>query len=283
MKTHFLNHIDNPIQGFCITKIGYKNEYDFSVYHRHDYYEVFLFETGSSGLQNIDFVEYKIKKHHLYFVTPGQVHLLNRHKDEKGYLIQFTREFLNISMAPSKVNITNLLQNNNGFALTRQQFSFIECIIKQLEDNDGLDSPFKHQKITKLFAFFMFSLIEHFPSHSLINTTSSLVQSFFNLVKKEIRQHRQVSYYANKLNTSPNKLAKETKQQYGLSPLKIIHRELILEIKRQLIFEDKSHKELAFFFYFDDLSTYSRFIKGQTGLNPTELKSNLMKIVNSLV
>lgn len=90
-----------------------------------------------------------------------------------------------------------------------------------------------------------------------------------------------MAYYADALGISSNKLGLETKRTLGKSPLKIIHHALILEIKRQLVFENKSHKQLAFDCYFDDLSTYSRFVKGQTGMNPTELKTHLMEIVNS--
>ena len=41
------------------------------------------------------------------------------------------------------------------------------------------------------------------------------------------------------------------------------------------------HSDVTGYFYFDDLSSYSRFIKGQTGVSPTELKAQLMEIVNS--
>lgn len=281
METHFLNHTDKLIRGFYITEIGYKNNYDFSVYHRHDYFEIFLFETGFSGQQNIDFVEYSIEKQHLYFVTPGQVHLLNRKQNEKGFLIQFTREFVNLCLAPLKINLTQVFQENNAFALNDEQFHGIQCILEQLKENGQQPSSYHRQKVTHLFAYFIFNLLELFPKEKKEISKETLGTAFYNLVKKEVQQHRQVSYYANKLHISVNKLALETKKRFGQPPLKIIHQELLLEIKRQLIFENKSHKELAFNCYFDDLSSYSRFIKGQTGMSPTELKSQLMKMVNS--
>lgn len=281
METHFLNHIDKPVKGFFITKIGYKNDYDFSVYHRHNYFEIFLFETGHSGEQNIDFIEYKIQKHNLYFVTPGQVHLLKRHKKERGILIQFTPEFLRLALAPSKINWISVMQNQTHLRLSETQFEFITCIVDQLKENYLKDSLYKTQKVSKLFAFFMLSLLDFFPEKTESLQESDLTKQFIKLVKAHISEHKQVSYYANILGVSANKLGLDTKKQLGRSPLKIIHHELILEIKRQLVFENKSHKELAFEFHFEDLSSYSRFIKKQTGMNPTELKTHLMEIVNS--
>ncbi len=281
METHFLNHKDKPVKGFFITEIGYKNDYDFSVYHRHNYFEIFLFETGFSGQQNIDFVEYCIEKNNLYFVTPGQVHLLNRHKKEKGILIQFTQEFLSLALAPSKIDWINVMQAQTNLALSEVQFNIIKCIIDQLKKNYLNESGFKTQKVSKLFAFFMLSLLDLFPFKTESYNETDITNAFIALVQKNIIKHRQVSYYANALNISTNKLGLETKKRLGKSPLKLIQHELILEIKRQLIFENKSHKEIAFNFYFDDLSSYSRFIKGQTGASPTELKAQLMEIVNS--
>lgn len=281
METHFLNHKDKPVKGFFITEIGYKNDYDFSVYHRHNYFEIFLFETGHSGQQNIDFVEYKIQKNNLYFVTPGQVHLLNRHKSEKGLLIQFTREFLHFALSPSQINWINLMQSNANIPLNDQQVEFVKCIIEQLKENYLQDSRYRTQKISKLFAFFMFSLLDFFPDQHEQKHENDLMNAFIELVKKEVSKHRQVSYYAEALCVTVNKLGLDAKKRFGLSPLKIIHQELMLELKRQLVFEHKSHKEIAFDFCFDDLSTYNRFIKSQTGMNPTELKAYLMKMVNS--
>lgn len=281
METHFLNHKDKPIKGFCITEIGYQNEYDFSVYHRHNYFEIFLFETGDSGLQHIDFIEYTIQKHHLYFVSPGQVHLLKRQPKEKGYLIQFTKDFLDVCMAPSNINCISLFQENNGLLLTEDEFTFVKCMIDQLKENYQKDSLYKSQKITKLFSYLIFSLLELLPDQTKQSQNDQLTQRFMRFVKQHIHQHRQVSYYANLLHVSTNKLGLVTKKRFGKSPLKIIHEELLIEIKRHLVFEHKSHKEIAFKFHFDDLSSYSRFIKGQTGMNPTELKNQLMEIVNS--
>jgi len=281
MQTHTLNHQDQPIKGFCITNIGYQNDYDFSVYHRHQYYEIFLFDTGHSGQQNIDFVEYSIKEKNLYIVTPGQVHLLNRLKNEKGVLIQFTQEFLTLSSSPVQVDWMHILQSNPNFELSDKQYDLLRCIIDQLEECYLTESAFKTQKVSKLFAFFMFSLLDLFPKKAIDNKSCTVSNAFIRLVKKDVIQHRQVAYYADALGISSNKLGLETKRTLGKSPLKIIHHALILEIKRQLVFENKSHKQLAFDCYFDDLSTYSRFVKGQTGMNPTELKTHLMEIVNS--
>lgn len=66
---------------FLVKNIAHKNKYDFTVTHRHDYFEILLFKNGSGGTQIIDFSEYKINARDLFLVGPGQVHLLKRKCD----------------------------------------------------------------------------------------------------------------------------------------------------------------------------------------------------------
>lgn len=276
MKTHVLN--GNTLNDFCINEIDYDNPYDFSVYHRHDYFELFLFDTGKGGEQNIDFVSYKISSKSMYFVTPGQVHLLNRKSGETGYLVQFTRGFLNFCLHPDITNVENIMRSLSEIKLTNIDFKVLQQEIELLTSISKSDSLYKNQKLKHQFALFVFKLLEVIKPNILICNVSSLINQLLEAVKLEIHKHRSVSYYANQLNVSVNNLAKETNKHLGQSPLKIIHKQLVLEIKRLMIFDDKSQKELADYFNFSDLSTYSRFVKSQTGLSPSDLKNSLMKI-----
>jgi AraC family transcriptional activator of pobA len=45
-----------------------------------------------------------------------------------------------------------------------------------------------------------------------------------------------------------------------------------------LLFEDTSHKEIAFHLGFDSPATFSAFIKNKTGHSPSELSKQLAEI-----
>ncbi|MGB0871136.1 MAG: helix-turn-helix domain-containing protein [Flavobacteriales bacterium] len=267
--------------GVSVKRIAYKNPYDFSVYHRHDYFELFLFETGFGGIQNIDFETFKIKSKSMYFVVPGQVHLLNRKQNETGHLIQFTKSFLEVSLYPETLNIDYLMKQSSEISLSESQFNKMQSSINKLNEFQNSEGEYHKQKLKHQFALFIYEILELFKSNNLQSENLGIADRFSKLITQDVNKERSVVYYANLLEVSVNKLAKETKKALGKTPLKLIHEHLLLEIKRQMIFENKSHKELAFHFYFDDLSTYSRFIKKQTSLSPTELKKDLMKMVKS--
>jgi AraC family transcriptional activator of pobA len=73
------------------------SEYNTREPHRHNYYEIFFFEKGG-GSHTVDFESLPIRAHSIHFVSPGQVHLLQR-EGALGHIILFSREFYH--MAPA--------------------------------------------------------------------------------------------------------------------------------------------------------------------------------------
>ena len=84
-----------------------------------------------------------------------------------------------------------------------------------------------------------------------------------------------ISGYADLLNVSTKKLTKIIKEQFGVTPLRYLHNILLLCIKRDLVFEELSHKEIAYNYNFDNPSNFSLFIKKHTGITPTKLQKLL--------
>ena len=85
--------VDDPSSiPFKFIRLAKAGSYDTSVPHRHNYYEVFIFEKGG-GFHNIDFETFEINDLSIHFVSPGQVHNVVREADSKGYVMLFSRDF----------------------------------------------------------------------------------------------------------------------------------------------------------------------------------------------
>ena len=93
------------------------------------------------------------------------------------------------------------------------------------------------------------------------------------LVESHFKEAHSVAFYAEKLNKSPKTLSNSF-AKYNHSPLQIIHSRIVLETKRQLLYTDKSSKEIAYDIGFDDASHLSRLFKKQTSLTPSEFKKS---------
>ncbi len=61
--------------------------------HRHDYYTVIWVIEGE-GRHTIDFNTYPLAGNAVFFVTPGQVHQVNTIDRPRGWVITFSKEFL---------------------------------------------------------------------------------------------------------------------------------------------------------------------------------------------
>src|SRR4051812_44558324 len=84
----FFKRLDTPLSiEYCKLEKAY-NTYDTSHAHRHDYFEILIFDK-TGGSHEIDFVKYPIRQFSLHFLSPGQVHRLRRDKNVTGHVLAF--------------------------------------------------------------------------------------------------------------------------------------------------------------------------------------------------
>lgn len=258
-----------------IEPISHKNNYDPSVVHRHNYYEVMFFVKGG-GYQLIDFDNVPIVDNSCYLIKPRQVHLVKREEEADGFLIQF----FNTSFFTEDVSSLLTLQyhsdikvifENNKF-LTDKSISYLNLISNIIKER----SDFYKQKSIHLLSTLLYELEECVIKKDSLNTTNdrSLIR-FTELVNQNLNT-KTVNEYAEKLNITSKKLTDVVKSNYGVTPLKFIHNAVLLEIKRDLMFKDTNLKEISFNYNFDSPSNFSLFVKKNTGLSPSDLQKELL-------
>jgi AraC-like DNA-binding protein len=106
------------------------------------------------------------------------------------------------------------------------------------------------------------------------NTKIDLLREFNMLVEAHFKTEHSVSFYAEKLYKSPKTLSNNF-AKLNTSPLQVIHERIVLEVKRLLIYTDKTAKEIAYEVGFEDASHLSRLFKKHTALSPSDFKKQL--------
>lgn len=263
-----------------VQDIEYKNPYDFTREHRHDYFEILFFEKGG-GSQLIDFMELPVIQNSCYIVFPLQVHLLNRGPEACGKLVQFREE-----VVPS-AQIKNLLRQVSFgenpavlFENNLQKLDELRPIINLLRQESEKASGFSQEITIHYLQALLLQLIdgrESTPGGSLSEDRKILFE-FQHLLEEQYLENHSVQQYAGLLKSTEKKLSAITKKYLGMNPLQVIHNRLLLEAKRILLFEDTSHKEIAFRLGFDSPASFSQFIKNKTGSSPSELHAHLVNI-----
>jgi AraC family transcriptional regulator, transcriptional activator of pobA len=104
---------------------------------------------------------------------------------------------------------------------------------------------------------------------------SSLIREFNFLVEQHFRDKHRVSDYASLLNRSPKTLSNIFQKHSSKSPLQFIQNRKILESKRLLGYSDLQVQEIGHQIGYDDIQSFSRFFKRQTGQSPVSYRMNV--------
>lgn len=100
----------------------------------------------------------------------------------------------------------------------------------------------------------------------------SVIRRFIDLVEKNCRNHRSLSFYANLLDYHPKYLSTLVKRQTGHTGQSIIDQYAILMIKGKLSLGDKSIKEISNEMDFPSQSDFGKFFKRMTGQSPIQYR-----------
>ncbi len=249
------------------------NEYDFSVAHRHNYFELFFFTKGG-GSHLVDFKEYEVDDHSVHIVCPGQVHLLKRTADSYGAVIHFSNYLFE---GDKQALLNSPFLNNAAFpavGLTSQEYSEMEIILQQLKNESSKDAM--HAGIMKSYAEilvlkYLQVMEERHPV--LSGSTSYAFNDFRILVENTFRDNHTAAYYADKLNITEKQLNKLCLNSTGYSVSDYMKQRIVLEAKRLLYNSDLSIKEVAFALGFEDPSYFNRFFKKNTDFTPGDFRN----------
>ena len=263
--------LPHPGKLLIIEPLDYPNPYDYHHPHRHDYFEIILVKSGN-GLQYIDFKPHAIQQGQVFTVYPGQVHLMKR-DTAQGMLIQFRKDIFEFI---HPIKHYHLYFPDPQFDFDTQAFlelyNFAENILLLLQKEEL--SPLSVYKAYSYLQIILISLTEQYSQKSNLQDSHLIVQ-FLSLVTQFITSKKKVGDYCSLLGCSPDKLNNACKTGLGKSPLKLIHEETILEIRRLILLNQLSLKEIAYVMNFDSQANFSSFIKTHTGLTPSGLQASI--------
>ncbi len=262
-----------------IESISHVNPYNFNEFHRHNYYEVLVFEKGG-GYQQIDFNRIPIRDYSCYIVKPGQIHLVRKATKADGILIQFTETMILSDVFLSALSFLKPISSSEVLFeqdknLTKELLYLIQSI-NLLQDKKAY---FFKEKTAHLLSNLLYYLEESSPNFDTKeqSVNGMLAYRFTELVALNLNSIS-INEYCKELNISNKKLAFLVKEQLNTTPLKYIHSILLLGIKRDMVFKELSFKEIAFNYNFDSSSNFSIFIKKHTGKTPSQLQTILSQI-----
>jgi len=244
-----------------------------------------LFVTSGKGSIMVDNNNIHLKKGTLLFIRPNQVRQWqNISSDFDAYLLVFENEFIEtffqdsffIYRFPFFHNTTTLctLECNNEFLTSLTDLcSTITHELSNLREDS-------HHYLRSILYNILIQINRKYMAYYGLSVNSfqnNTGLQFKKILEVKIRNYHRVEDYANLLKISRAHLNNISKKTFGLPVSAIIKERLLTEIKRELLYTDKSIKEICFGMNFSDVPNLIRFFKKHTGMNPNEYRLNYTK------
>lgn len=248
--------------------------------HRHAFYEVFWFNTGSVELFH-DFASYCIGSHTLVFIAPGQIHTWKDPQGISGVVICFFEEAMAL-----RVGQGGLLHDFPFFSA----YEGLPCLqmaskAKQLNGLFGaaLDAFYQigAKREELVLAYLTAVLIEALRVYGAspvrrqpLSAADRLTRNFRLLVNEHYLERKRVQDYADMLGVTVNHLVQSIRKSTGATPRHILQDRLMLEAKRLLVHTEYTVAEIAAILSFSDPSVFGRWFKAQEGMSPGQFRGD---------
>ena len=255
--------------------------------HKKDHFFILVIEKGKLQLHIEDKI-HSLKTGQISVVFPEQVHFIsNCSEDLKGKIILFEEilfcsDILKNELSTYNVNLSTQL---NCTILSVEDFEQSVNAIRIIKGIYEHPSLIKKEQARFQIKIFLLGLIESVHGlHPILHKETvdkPIYVRFKKLLNEHYKQYRTVQYYAEELAITPKKLNSITKKHCGETAIQAIHNRILIEIKRQLMFSDLSHKEIAFDLGFNSPSALNKFVKSKLKETPTELQQELAQMYNA--
>ncbi len=235
--------------------------------HKHNNYFEIIYLSQGSGYHYIDLNKYAITPPVMFFVRQEQVHYWEITSKPDGYVVIIRKSFVEQSL-DSELNA--LLANiSTESCLHLSNTNTIEKILQLLtEENNGSGS--NNFQITEgLLKSLLAKVLDvSKPVITKQEHKSDLFQTFIQLLSADNGIKNKVSYYAEKLNTTPQNINAACQKSIQKPATEVLSEFVLNEAKRLLLYTDKTISEIAFALEFTDPSHFVKYFKKMVNCTP---------------
>ncbi|MGJ1193497.1 MULTISPECIES: helix-turn-helix domain-containing protein [Bacteroidota] len=260
--------IKDKINTYTTIKIApFKKEVRVTNPHKHNNYFEIIYLSEGAGFHTIDSQRHKVVPPVVFFVRKEQIHHWELDAEPEGFVVIIKRQFVETSL--DKEIKTLLYKLSKTEMLHLKETDTITVLFQLLAKESMVEKVNPNPVIEGLLKALLGKLLLEGSSAVVPNLSeSNLYHSFRELLSQETRLKNSVSYYASKLNTSPQNLNAVCRKAANLSAADILSEFIISEAKRLLIYTDKTISEIGFLLSFNDSSHFVKYFKRFANITP---------------
>ena len=239
--------------------------------------------NGGNGYGAINLHPIHLQKDSLLIALPSQIAESNNLDENfKGTFLVMSEHFL------SRINIGDAylfhmrVENNPLYHLDertattfRSLIDLVHNIMLSGDNSSGMEEIFS--LISRLFYIMISRIIN--PSSDAQETGQrhgEVMMQFLQLLRHHYRDHRDVGFYADKMNISAKYMTTLVKKASGKSAIQWIEDYVILDAKAQLSSTVNTIQQIAFDLNFPSQSLFGRYFKRAVGMSPSDYRISLL-------
>lgn len=265
----------------------HKKEHPFVMQpHSHDFYLLMLITKGT-GTHTIELKEHSVKPGSVFFMSPSEVHAWNLSEDTDGYILFFNTHFYMMDYREGnifEIPFYNPQNKINSAFLQPKQLTGIKHLMENMRHESSLDLPIYQKRILRSYLDIVLmklaAILKPAQRKKESGLPSRLIPNLQALINEHFISHNPVSFYANKLNITVQRLNKITHNQLDKTVAELIHHRMLAEAKRLLAYSTYTVSEIAYQLNFNDNSYFTRFFKKATSMTPEQYRKQLINTTN---
>ncbi len=235
--------------------------------HRHNKYLELVYFRKGSGFHYMDDRSYAIEPPVIFLIKQDEVHHWEIDTVPEGFVIIIKEDFL----AKTLDKTINIQLQKLSF---RQSLKIpTDVTINSLFAILCMETKGKSSTQNEVIEGALKALLAKIIGYANTGDTFKMgdrLSRFEEMLGNGLRND--VSYYAAKLDTTPQNLTTLCKGQYSKTASQLIAIQIVNEAKRLLRFTDLSVSEIAYTFNFKDISHFVKYFKRHEGTTPMQFK-----------
>lgn len=236
-------------------------------------YCFFLFEGGKAELEVNDYKE-KLRPKELVCGIPGDLWKWKQIRDVKGKFLLFDSSFplsgLRGGYTLEPISFLNSESHYPFIPLSDRRFERLKMLMDDMEECMRESPVFYDLLRAQLWEFIFLTekeyLVNGNPGRRVSNP--NYIPTFINLVNSYYRQSHETSFYAERMNITPNYLNKIVKKALGVSAFDYILSRTLSEAKILLRLTEINVNEVAYRLGFENPNYFIRCFKKFEGVTP---------------
>ena len=239
--------------------------------HKHNRYFELIYISRGSGNHYIDSRKYAITPPIIYFIRKEQVHYWEIDSTPEGFVVILKKDFFDKSIDGELKAL--FMKINRHTCLSVKDNSTIDKLLELIVDENKKDGDTTFHIIEGLLkSLFAKVLGVANPDQYITGIKPGIYQSFIELLSVGTEIKHSVSFYAEKLNTTPQNLNAVCRKEVNQSAANVLSEFIINEAKRLLLYTEQTVSEISFALEFNDPSHFVKYFKKHTGHTPQSFR-----------